>query len=561
MRKLTTLFILAISLFAGNLFAQNNVGIGTNTPNASALLDLNSSTLGLLIPRVQLNDASTSAPITSPAEGLLIYNETGSEAHGFWYWDGSQWVQVGAGSSTGCNTLEEAYNCNGNGAGRTIATDYGAVEFTLSNISNGTVSLQVNSTTGTSSAPSTSISTQNTGFGGSVYGENTNSSNPYNTIEASTNSSNQYTSAIAGYYDGTAQGVGVYGNVYNSSSSGVAGVMGVNNRTNGGHGVYGQGVNGVVGETNHAGGGGLYGINNNSTGSGTGCGVIGDGNYGIWGQTSYGPSAIFGINTRTNGGHGVWGQGVNGVVGESSDQNGYGVWGYNSASSDPGAGVAGVGITGVAGQSTNTSLSYGLYSYDDGGIANNLDVANNFYAGGTKSFRIDNPNSPDEKFLVHFCAESPEVLNIYRGTIILNANGEAVVDMPEYLEQINRNFSYSLTAVGSAAPNIFIKEKISNGKFIIAGGNANQEIDWVVYAERNDKYMQANPEVRNAEPEKTGRYKGKYVHPELYGKAKEDNILYKPSLKILTGKNQAIDTSDVKIDISKLDKNRAKKSQ
>jgi len=556
--KLTTLFI-AIFILASNLFSQNNVGIGTNTPDASALLELNSSSLGLLIPRVQLDDANTAAPITSPAEGLLIYNETGTESHGFWYWDGSQWVQVGAGSSTGCNTLEEAYNCNGNGAGRTIATDYGAVTLNLSNTTNGTVALQVNSTTGTSSAPSTAISTQNTGFGGSVYGENTNASNPYNTIEGSTNSSNQYTSAVAGYYDGTAQGVGVYGSVYNSSSSGVAGVMGVNNRTNGGHGVYGQGVNGVVGETNNAGGGGLYGINNNSTGSGTGCGIIGQGNYGVWGQTTYGPSAVFGLNTRTTGGHGVWGQGVNGVVGESTNQNGYGVFGSNSAASDPGAGVAGVGITGVAGQSTNTSLSYGIYSYDDGGITNQLDVGGNFSAGGTKSFRIDNPNSPDDKFLVHFCAESPEVLNIYRGTTNLNANGEAIVEMPSYFEQINHNFSYSLTAVGSSAPNLYIKKKIENGKFIIAGGNANQEIDWVVYAERNDKYLQANPEVRNVEPVKTGKYKNKYVHPELYGKAKEKGILYRPSLKILNDKPQLIDSSKVKVDIKDIDKNRVKK--
>ena len=556
--KPTTLFI-AIFILASNLFAQNNVGIGTNTPDASALLELSSTSLGLLIPRVQLDDANTAAPITSPAEGLLIYNETGSEAHGFWYWDGSQWIQVGAGSSISCNTLEEAYNCNGNGVGRTIATDYGAVTLNLSNTTNGAVALQVNSTTGTSSAPSTAISIQNTGFGGSVYGENTNSSNPYNTIEGSTNSSNQYTSAVAGYYDGTSQGVGVYGNIYNSSSTGVAGVMGVNNRTDGGHGVYGQGVNGVVGETNNAGGGGLYGINNNSTGSGSGAGVIGQGNYGIWGQTTYGPSAVFGLNTRTTGGHGVWGQGVNGVVGESSNQDGYGVFGSNSATSEPGAGVAGVGITGVAGQSTNTSLSYGLYSYDDGGITNNLDVGNNFYAGGTKSFRIDNPNSPDDKFLVHFCAESPEVLNIYRGTTNLNTNGEAIVEMPGYFEQINRNFSYSLTAVGSPAPNLYIKKKIENGKFIIAGGSANQEIDWVVYAERNDKYLQANPEVRNTEPVKTGKYKNKYVHPEVYGKAKEKGILYKPNLKVLNENPKLIDSSKAKVDIKDIDKNRVKK--
>ena len=537
-----SLFTVLAIFISSMLFSQNNVGIGTTTPDTNAILDIQSNSKGILIPRLTTTQR-TSMVLNTAQTGLLVYDNNLQQ---FWFWDGTQWVQIGAGSSS-CTSLNDAYNCGGNGAGRSILTNYGAVELTLSNTTNGSVGLQVNSTTGTSSAPSTSISAQNTAFGGAIYGENTNASNPYNTIEASTVSSNQYTSAIAGYYDGSSQGVGVYGSIYNSSSTGVAGVMGVNNRTDGGHGVYGEGVNGVVGETNNAGGGGVYGINNNSTGSGSGAAVIGDGNYGVWGQTTYGPAGVFGINTRTNGGHGVWGQGVNGVVGESSDINGYGVWGSNSATTDPGTGVAGVGVTGVAGQSTNTSLSYGLYSYDDGGITNQLDVGGNFFAGGTKSFRIDNPNDPANKFLVHFCAESPEVLNIYRGTIILDNNGEAIVELPNYFEEINKNFSYSLTPVGSAAPNIFIKEKVSNGKFIIAGGNPNQEIDWVVYAERNDKYLQNNPEIRNVEPEKTGRYKNKYVHPLLYGKTKENSIFYKPDIKVLKEKLKLMDSSKVKI--------------
>ena len=485
MRKITlTLIAIAYTLIS---FAQNNVGIGTTTPDSHAALDIVSSDKGILIPRLTTTQR-TSMTLNTTQTGLLVFDSTLQQ---FWFWDGTQWVQIGAGSSSSCNTLEEAYNCGGNGAGRTIATDYGAIQLTLSNTTNGTIGLQVNSTAGTSSAPTSAISTQNSAFGGAVYGENTNSSNPYNTIEASTNSSNQYTSAVAGYYDGTSQGIGVYGSIYNSSSTGVAGVMGVNNRTNGGHGVYGQGVNGVVGE--------------------------------------------------------------------SANINGYGVWGSNSATTDPGTGVAGIGVTGVAGQSTNTTLSYGLYSYDDGGIYNQLDVGGNFSAGGTKSFRIDNPNDPDNKFLVHFCAESPEVLNIYRGTTILNNNGEATVTLPDYFEKINKNFSYSLTPVGNAAPNIFVKQKIKNGKFIIAGGNPNQEIDWVVYAERNDKYLQKNPEVRNTQPEKTGRYKGKYVHPELYGKSKEQSILYKPSLKVLNDKPKLINTSRIKVDIKNANNNRIKK--
>ena len=66
------------ALFFVSVKAQNNVGIGTTTPNSSALLDLNANNKGLLIPRVSLvasNNGTT--PVSSPATGLLVYNITG----------------------------------------------------------------------------------------------------------------------------------------------------------------------------------------------------------------------------------------------------------------------------------------------------------------------------------------------------------------------------------------------------------------------------------------------------------------------------------------------------
>jgi hypothetical protein len=536
MKRIIPIVFLSLIFVSGLRSQNNNVGIGTTTPDASAVLDVYSTNKGLLIPRVTLNDHTTPDPITNPATGLLIYNANGTEPHGFWYWDGTEWVQVGSSSNSGGGTLDDSYDFGGPGAGRVITADNGAVEIDMPNSASNMEAMLVTAVNGTTSNPSTGIHVVNSGIGGSIYAENTNSSNPYNTIEASTNSSNSYTSALAGYYDGSDQGVGVYGSVYDQNSSGPAGVFGINNRTNGGAGVWGQGLNGVIGETNFSDGGGVWGVNYHSQGSGDGCGVVGDGSIGVWGQTSDGPAGVKGVNARTDGGHGVWGVGVNGVVGESSYTDGYGVWGSNSASSDPGIGVAGIGVTGIAGQSTNLNLSYGVYSFDDAGIYNTLDVGGNLYVNGTKSFRIDNPNDPDNKFLVHFSIESNEILNVYRGTVELDQNGEAVVILPDYFMKVNKNFSYNLTPVGAAAPNLYIKQKITNGKFIIAGGNPGQEIDWVVYAERNDRYLQQHPELRETQPEKTGRYKGKYVHPEVWGQPKEKAILYKKPLKVLNSK-------------------------
>jgi len=234
-------------------------------------------------------------------------------------------------------------------------------------------------------------------------------------------------------------------------------------------------------------------------------------------QTATAEAAVYGQNLRTTGGHGVLGRGYNGVVGESNKVDGYGVWGSNSATADPGIGVMGQAVTGIAGQSTNLSLSYGVYSFDDGGIFNNLDVGANFYAVGSKSFRIDHPKDPENKFLIHYCIESNEILNMYRGTATFDSNGEAEITLPDYFSDININYSYQLTPIGKSMPNLYIKREISGNSFTIAGGEAGAKVSWTVYSERNDLYMRNNPELKNPEPFKTGRYKGKYVHPTLYG--------------------------------------------
>lgn len=53
--------------------AQNNVGIGTPSPDASSILDLSSTTKGFLAPRMTTADRLA---IASPAPGLLVYDIT-----------------------------------------------------------------------------------------------------------------------------------------------------------------------------------------------------------------------------------------------------------------------------------------------------------------------------------------------------------------------------------------------------------------------------------------------------------------------------------------------------
>ncbi|RYD76445.1 MAG: hypothetical protein EOP53_14680 [Sphingobacteriales bacterium] len=66
-------------------FAQG-VGIGTSNPNASAILDVNSTNKGLLLPRV-----TDTNKISTPAEGLMVYNRASKAPN---YFDGSKWNNV-----------------------------------------------------------------------------------------------------------------------------------------------------------------------------------------------------------------------------------------------------------------------------------------------------------------------------------------------------------------------------------------------------------------------------------------------------------------------------------
>ncbi|AHJ97154.1 tail fiber domain-containing protein [Hymenobacter swuensis] len=100
---LAAALLLAAAPFTALAQTTGSVGIGTTAPDASAALDIVSSSKGLLLPRVA---AATS--ITSPAPGLLVY-QTGAPA-GFYYNAGAaatpSWQQLATtGSITGGDNL------------------------------------------------------------------------------------------------------------------------------------------------------------------------------------------------------------------------------------------------------------------------------------------------------------------------------------------------------------------------------------------------------------------------------------------------------------------------
>jgi hypothetical protein len=175
--------------------------------------------------------------------------------------------------------------------------------------------------------------------------------------------------------------------------------------------------------------------------------------------------------------------------------------------------------------SSDTHFSLGTINYagNFGGsvkIYGNLDVTGSV-SKGSGGFLIDHPLDPDNKYLQHSFVESPDMMNIYNGIVVLGTNGEAWVDLPEWFEALNKDFRYQLTCIGRFAQ-VYIAEEISDTKFKIAGGIPGMKVSWQVTGIRQDPWANANRvAVLKDKPEEERRL---YLHPQLYGQPMEKNI-------------------------------------
>ncbi len=156
-----------------------------------------------------------------------------------------------------------------------------------------------------------------------------------------------------------------------------------------------------------------------------------------------------------------------------------------------------------------------------GHFTGNVTVTGTLAKGGG-TFKIDHPLDPENKYLYHSFVESPDMMNIYNGNITTDQNGFAIVTLPDYFTALNKDFRYQLTVVSNDFAQAIISEKIQNNQFKIRTDKPNIEVSWQVTGIRKDPWANQNrvtPEV-DKEPE----FKGKYLHPEAYGKPNQMGI-------------------------------------
>ena len=312
-----------------------------------------------------------------------------------------------------------------------------------------------------------------------------------------------------------------------TSSSGSLGIAGISSN---GTGVYGNGVTGTSGI------GVTYGVYASAS-NGNGIAAFGAGTYnsGVYGSASGSSgNGVYGTGVT-----GVWGNGSSygvygsgGTYGVYSQGSSYGVYGYGPttgvyAVSNTGDGVySKAGTGGVAADIVNTGSGYGIIAGSSGGYAGwfngNVNVDGNLSKAGG-SFKIDDPLDPANKYLYHSFVESPDMMNIYNGNVTTDAQGDAVVTLPEWFETLNRDFRYQLTVVGQFAQAIVAGE-VAGGQFSIKTDKPNVKVSWQVTGIRQDAW--ANAHRIPVEVEKPEVERGFYLHPELYGAPEEKGVLW-----------------------------------
>ncbi len=312
------------------------------------------------------------------------------------------------------------------------------------------------------------------------------------------------------------------------------GVVGIGSSPTGAFGMYAAGSgdgDGLLAITDT--GTGVVGVNQFQNGYGVrgesydlGTGVFGKGLLGVYG---YGGVGVRGESDISNGTEGTtYGSGT-GVVGRSlwfsplsrdslnplcgvsgSSFYGDGVSGVSIV----GSGVHGMKMGGNPGRPDDFEAAVLGENYGSGfaGLfVGRVAVVGALYKSGG-GFRVDHPLDPQNKYLYHSFVESPEMLNVYSGTVTTDKEGNARVALPDYFEALNNDFRYQLTAIGQFA-RLTVSEEISQNSFGIRSDVPHVKVCWQVSGVRRDAWAQAN----RIPVEEDKLDKGTFLHPELFG--------------------------------------------
>lgn len=218
-------------------------------------------------------------------------------------------------------------------------------------------------------------------------------------------------------------------------------------------------------------------------------------------------ASVRGIHSQGTFGIGVQGQGGNtGVDGSVVSTATSGTPTAKGVSGSATGGTAGTNY-GVYGTASGGALAYAGYFNGNVNVAGTISKS-----AGT--FKIDHPLDPANKYLSHSFVESPDMMNVYNGNIVTDAQGNATVQLPDWFESLNRDFRYQLTVIGSFS-RAMVAQEVQNNAFVIRTEQPNVKVSWQVTGIRHDVYAEAHRTP--VEQDKPDFEKGSFIHPELFG--------------------------------------------
>jgi hypothetical protein len=258
--------------------------------------------------------------------------------------------------------------------------------------------------------------------------------------------------------------------------------------------------------------------------------VVGGGSYNYASSTQ--DAVLGGTNDSATGGSSVVGGGSKNVAsdwyaavcgGSTNRASGSGscvAGGYNNLASGSYSAVAGGVNDTAAGQCGFATCSHSIvpsgYSYSAAFNGQAATASSQTRVGvlskASGTFTIDHPLDPQGKILNHYFIEGPEMLNIYRGSVVLSAAGRAEVNLPDYFDALNRNPQVVLTGIGS--PDVYLVEEVSGNRFTV-GGKPGTKVNWIATGERKDVSAEVTRRMMPVEQPKTGALAGRMLDDDF----------------------------------------------
>ena len=476
---------------------DDNIGLGTNSPNASAQLEMAAINEGLLINRVTLSATDNPSPVTSPANGLLVYNTVTASSGttevlpGFYYWESinTKWIAMGG-------TNGRDWSLEGNSGTNSTNNFLGTTDnihlvFRTDNnermriVNDGRVS--VNNTypfvgdrlTVTGAVDEYAINAYASGTGVGSYSYHTGSGNSMAAVNTGTG---------LGIFAYGANNHGLYGtSPYTGGVFLTAGTVG-----------WGSGANGANG---------VLAISDKSVSSNSNIGI-----RAVSGSTtSISSSQILNVGVNTNATDlalYALTEGTSGIRESARFQTNYTGSATDSDARDMRAQLAGYTN---ASQQGGSNMYYGGYFYSGGNSSGSWAYAGARYGNtnykiignGNVSTIVEGATKNDSKKIM-FAPEAPEVLFEDYGIGKL-VNGIVKIDIdPIFSNNITVNNEHPLKVfiqLEGDCKGVYVINKSKNGFTVkeLQNGNSNTSFSWHIVANRKDEVASRSNEITRYE--------------------------------------------------------------